>query len=235
MSPKHPSFIVRYLPVGFALSLLLIVLILLPLRPWVHADAKHIVMFTHFDPFGGASVNQSEQVAQALKSLPFQNVELKICKIHTIYDQAADEAMNCVEALQADGNSIDLVVSLGEGDCSLRVEKYAHNLDHAVGFADNAGNIRVNQTIIPGEPQEIELGLNTELLLNRLSSSERGQVRRSLSAGSFVCNNTAFHLMTELKKQSIPYGFIHVPNHGCSPAQKNPQNNARLIRKMLAY
>jgi hypothetical protein len=63
--------------------------------------------------------------------------------------------------------------------------------------------------------------------------SDAASVIVSSSAGSFVCNNTAYLLNQSLVARGLPFVFIHVPNTRCSAGQVNPETNATIIARML--
>lgn len=185
------------------------------------AQTRTIVL-TYFDAFAGRGINQTEPVAKEIKSIlegmsSAQN-HVILCKLPVVYDQAAQVAEQCLK--EAKLKTVDLMISLGEGGCDIRLESAVSNLDHTTKLADNAGVLRaVPQKIQNTGPERVAMSLPIEKMYCGLSPAERKFVRPSVSAGNFVCNNTAYHLGFLHQNQKLKgvkhYGFIHIPHSQC--------------------
>jgi len=185
------------------------------------------LLITAFDPFDGAKENTSTAVALQIQTL-LHRWKANICILHTIYDQASEEALACLRELKTLPIA---VVSLGEADCRLRLERRAENLDNDPSTPDNSGATRIATAIIPGAPLWLPTDLPVDQMMKSLSPAERGAVYFSESAGNFVCNNTFYRLRWELKDTGLRSGFIHVPKHTC--AKPDIQGTAQTITHML--
>ncbi len=194
------------------------------------------VLITAFEPFAGRSINLSSEVAAHIPTALAGKVEVSVCILPVVYDEAAREAQRCIRAFTQTRGKPDLVISLGEGGgCRIRLETLARNLDHTPSLADNAGEVRADHPILAGAPDSLKIPYPALALYCEAHRDFPNRVRASNDAGAFVCNNTAFHLSRDLPRMNIPYGFIHVPSSadGCYAADANPQANAVIIAQMI--
>jgi pyroglutamyl-peptidase len=171
------------------------------------------VLLTAFEPFGGAAKNGSGEVAQELakraETLKAKGIELHTCILPVEYDRGAEVAKECYRQLRR----ADLVLSLGEAACDLRLETRFHNLDNTPGFADNADVIRENQPIVPGGVAESPSSLPLADMF--CAGAGKVSVNPSVDPGNYVCNGTAYRLQNYFRAARIPYGFVHVPTASC--------------------
>lgn len=187
------------------------------------------LLLTSFDPFGGSAKNNTQAiVAELVKQGLGKSVSISTCNLPVVYDQAAKVAEDCIAREKP-----DVVVSFGEAGCSLRIETAATNLDDSPGFPDNAGQIRSGTEIVLTAPNRIGFSFPVDQMFCAVSPQIEDALEVSISPGAFVCNNTAFHLSTDLTGKGIPFTFIHVPNSRCEDAQANPEKNAAVLIPML--
>ncbi len=188
------------------------------------------ILITSFEPFAGRARNNSQAVAEEMQKIGAAlgtGVELAFCRLPVLYDQAARQALSCVDQLQPDA-----VVSLGEASCHIRLETGASNLDDTPDLSDNAGQTRIASEIVPGGPARIGFHFPLETMYcARKPGAE--MLELSHSAGAFVCNNLSYHLGLALQAREIPFTFIHVPNSFCAPAIRDPYGNAQTILALL--
>lgn len=190
--------------------------------------AIETVLISSFDPFGGASYNNSTRIAQEVKLNLGNNVEVVTCLLPTSYERAIPALEKCLNEMKTPP---DLVVSLGEGPCKVKWETRVHNRDHDHG-PDNDGISRRRRTIIAGAPKELGLRLNYSAMWCSLNPDEKNLVQVSIDPENFVCNNTAYRFSYAHPDQM--YGFIHVPRTSCEI--KNPgitQKSSELVAKMI--
>lgn len=193
-------------------------------RPPLH------VLITSFEPFAGRRSNNSGAIAEALRlkhGILGAGVELSFCTLPVVYDEAAEVAMRCVEHRRP-----DIVVSLGEADCGLRLETAATNLDDSPDLPDNAGQVRVAHRIVDSGPERVGFLFPVQALYLALKDAP-SRIEVSSSPGSYVCNNLAYHLALRLGARGIPFTFIHVPSGGCPAPIRDPLANAAAIGRML--
>src|SRR4051794_34110968 len=106
------------------------------------------VLVTSFEPFGGHVLNSSFEVGRALADDPPAGVPLDLLALPVVAGDCVERAWAHVERHQP-----PLVLALGQAGSSprIRLEDRAVNLEH-FAFADNAGNLRLDQPVVPGGP-----------------------------------------------------------------------------------
>lgn len=194
------------------------------------ALAKPLVVVSYFDAFNRAPFNNSERIARSLEqrlNSESSPIQLKLCALNTIFDQAYAQTENCLKSLE---QTPVLVIGLGESTCELKLEAMMRNKDKTLA-PDNAGTHRNNRPIIPEAPEVLGLRYPLPQMYCALSSSERDNLTVSNNAGSFVCNNTAFQ-MTHYYGE-IQYGFIHVPANNCANLGRRTENAIISLEKMI--
>lgn len=188
-------------------------------------------MITSFEPFGTRQLNGSHEAAKALQAFntPIEEgVEYVICQLPVEYDKASAKAKECYEQMNP---KPDMVMSLGEGGCDIRLETRAMNFDNTPGQADNGGAVRIESNINSNAtPYEI-FNLPVADMFCSTEVSVGPPHRASTSAGYYVCNNTAYNLARYFKPLGVPYGFVHVPVTESCP-YSTPQTVAEKINRM---
>lgn len=168
------------------------------------------ILITSFEPFGDRTINGSHEAAKALTAYntPLaEGVEYVICQLPVEYDLASEKAKQCYEQMDP---KPDMVLSLGEGGCDIRLETRGVNFDNTPS-ADNGGNVRLEQTIdANGRPYEV-FNMPVADMFCATEVEVGPPHRASTDAGYYVCNNTAYNLARHFKPMNVPYGFIHVP------------------------
>lgn len=192
------------------------------------AFARETVLITAFEPFGGRKLNNSALVAAELAANFGKDWNYHVCVLPVEYDRAAEAAKSCFAAL---GKKPALVLSTGEGDCTVRAEIRAHNLDDTPGFPDNGGLIRENHVIEPGAPAHQALTLPVPEMVCAARTEAKPLVRPSISPGYFVCNATAFRMARFFAPKGIRFGFVHLPVAG--DCGSSPRQGAEALHKMV--
>jgi pyroglutamyl-peptidase len=167
------------------------------------------LLLTGFEPFGGASINPSEQVVHFLNGKVIQGLEIAGCILPV--DQVRGPAALMAALAQ---HQPDAVLCLGEGPrrAVISVERIAVNLlDFRI--PDNAGNQVIDQPVVPGAPAAYFATLPERQVYEAILAAGI-PVERSLTAGSYLCNQVLYTLLHDLsqKGQNIPAGFIHLPS-----------------------
>lgn len=189
--------------------------------------ARPTVLVGYFDPFGRARINNSGTVSKLLLArarslaLPF---ELKLCELPTKFDVSVETFRDCLAALPVRPK---LVIGLGETGCEMKAEIMGRNLDRTIG-PDNAGVERNNTPIDPQGPRALGFTYPLAEMVCALGEEDRGEVRISNNAGSFVCNNLAYQMARE--KEDFSFGFIHVPSNSC---RNLTEKNKRIVEALL--
>lgn len=193
------------------------------------AEAKINILLSYFDAFNKAPFNNSEKIAQSLEQKFIKNdgIKLTLCSLPTIYDEAYLRLEDC---LKSQDQIPDLIISLGEGGCGLKLETSLKNLDYSYG-PDNLGQERFNSPIITDGSLKLPLKYPAMEMYCALKNWDRKNIEISHSAGSFVCNNTAYKMRHYYP--DINYGFIHVPAHDCFMLQHKSQKATEQLENMI--
>ena len=162
------------------------------------------VLVTGFEPFGGADVNPSQKLVEALASEPSEGVELATAVLSVAWARAADELARALDSAKP-----ELVVCFGQADGrgQVEVERFALNFDDG---ADEAGETR-RAEIVPGGPVAYRSSLPVDAIVEALRE-EGIPATSSRDAGGFLCNHVFYVLMRTLaERPGIRGGFVHVP------------------------
>ena len=190
---------------------------------------RPVVLLGVFDPFGRASFNNSEKMAEILLKQTKKNphFELRVCHLRTAFDKSFHQLEDCVRKLSAPPK---LVLGLGESNCNLKIETIARNLDKTKG-PDNDGVEKNYTRINPHGPKEIGFTYPLAQMYCSLGVNERSNLEISNFAGTFVCNNLAYQFSENY--EDLSFGFIHVPLHTCKNLDIKNQKAAQNLETMI--
>lgn len=162
-------------------------------------------LLTGFDPFGGETINPSQQIAQALHGQVVAGHRI----VGAILPTAFDAAPPMLEKLIVRHRPV-LVLALGQagGREGISLERVAINLIDA-RIPDNAGAQPVDVRVVDNAPNAYFSTLPLKAMLRRLHTAGIPAVL-SQTAGTFVCNQVFFALMHALRRRHARGGFIHV-------------------------
>jgi pyroglutamyl-peptidase len=194
------------------------------------AQAAPRVLLSGFDPFKGARSNNSWTLVQSVaQDLRGRGIEVHTCLLPTSYERGIVQLEKCLSELPG---KPDVVLSLGETGCHLKLETRMFNLDHNPArnsAPDNDGVHRVQRAIIPGAPWTLGMRLDLPSIYCALSSAEKSVVKVDAFAGHFVCNNVAYQF--SYRHPELIYSFAHVPTHDCKEVtRRNPHVRSALVR-----
>jgi len=160
------------------------------------------VLITGFEPFGGSTVNPSQQLVDALDG------ELATVVLPVSYERAADVLRGAIA-----GHRPDLVIAFGQADgrTGIAVERFAHNLDEA-STTDNDEAPGSGLPIDPDGPAAYPSTLPVDEIVAALRADGIPAVP-SRDAGGFLCNHVFYVLMGMLERErpNARGGFVHVP------------------------
>lgn len=171
------------------------------------------LLLTGFEPFGGSSVNPSQEVVRAIEereaTLQSRGIELHTCILPVEAKRGPASLLRTIDRVKPHA-----VICLGESGraAAITIERVFINLaDYRV--ADNAGTMLREKAIAAAGPA----AYFTTLPIERLSDAVKRAgvpVESSLSAGAFLCNHVAYAMAHHLAKKRgnpIPAGFVHLP------------------------
>lgn len=161
------------------------------------------VLVSAFEPFGGSSVNSSQQVLKEIEKNSPKNLELYfVADVPVVFDEAYSHLKPHIQKFVPDA-----IVALGqaEGRPCVTVESVAYNWMHG---KDNRGFSAEKQKIDSKAKSFLRSGLSANKLVS--AANQAGLTCEiSLTPGSFVCNRLMFDLLRF--ESHIPSGFVHIP------------------------
>jgi len=161
-------------------------------------------LLTGFEPFGGADVNPSQKLVEALASEPPDELELATVVLPVVWARATDELAAALEREQP-----ELVVCFGQSDglAHVAVERFALNFDEGIDEEDEMRRAEID----PDGPVAYRSSLRVDMVVDALRA-DGIPAAASRDAGSFLCNHLFYVLMGTLAKRSVVRGgFVHVP------------------------
>ena len=163
------------------------------------------LLITGFDPFGGECVNPAWE---AVKALPEHIGPYRLYKLEipTVFGEAAQTVLDTAAKLIPD---VILCIGQAGGRGAITPERVAINLRDAT-IPDNQGNQPVDTPCVAEGPAAWFSTVPVKAMAKAITDAAvPGQV--SLSAGSFVCNDTLYNLLHHHAGTNTRVGFIHVP------------------------
>ncbi|MFD9684592.1 pyroglutamyl-peptidase I [Kitasatospora sp. NPDC059088] len=166
------------------------------------------VLLTGFEPFDGADVNPSWEVARLVADNPPDGLLVTATRLSCVFGQAAEELRTAIADCAP-----DLVVCLGQaiGRPDVTVERVAVNVDDA-RIPDNAGRQPVDRPVVPGGPAAYFATLPVKACVAAVREAG-APASLSHTAGTFVCNHVFYALMHTLATEhpTASGGFVHIP------------------------
>lgn len=163
------------------------------------------VLISGFLPFGTHTENSSQIIAEKFKSLQLNGFEFQVVILPVTFCSAFERLKDEIHSFKPD---VVICMGLASNRKTICLEKVAVNFMHSKG-ADNEGVVKNHEVILPKAPAAYFSTLPLEAMLEIEASFP---VKLSLSAGSFVCNETMFRLLDYLKDGQVQSGFIHLPS-----------------------
>lgn len=170
------------------------------------------ILLSAFEPFDGATVNPSSEVAARLEVDPPPGVDLKTVHLPVETETAAARLL---EVWRRSGSNVVVMLGEARGSATIRLEQVAINL-RDFSIPDNAGRRVTEARVVEGGPDAHFATLPIADLLTRLRRDDV-PVERSLSAGTYLCNEVSFRMLHEAKTAatggpSVSAGFVHLPS-----------------------
>jgi pyroglutamyl-peptidase len=155
------------------------------------------VLVTGFEPFAGAPVNPSGEVARRLAELGHPDCRIVADVLPVSFARAAPLLAAAIEA-----HDPDIVIALGLADTrhAITPERVAINLADA-RIADNDGDQPRDAQIEPNGPAARFTGLPVKAIAHDIDAAGI-EADVSLSAGSYVCNHVFYELMGMVEQRA---------------------------------
>jgi pyroglutamyl-peptidase len=168
------------------------------------------ILLTGFEPFDGALVNPSWEVAQALGGTVCDGATVHAVQLPCAFGKASDQLAQALHLWQP---QLVLALGLAGGRSEVSLERVAINLDDA-RIPDNAGQQPIDAAVVHGAPAAYFATLPLKAIVRDLRAAGL-PAAVSNTAGNFVCNHVFYALMHSLATgpawQHTRGGFIHLP------------------------
>ena len=187
------------------------------------------MLVTCFEPFGGESFNASAEIAF---SMPEQINECRVDKLilPVEFGESANTVISHAKKINA-----DLIVCFGEARSRKAVtpEMVAINLAYA-SITDNAGAKPMDEPIEDGGKNAYFTKFPARELAHIINSLGTASTL-SLSAGSYVCNDLYYRLLSAFEDKDTEILFIHVPRMGSAEEYRKASNDiAEALGRIMA-
>ena len=162
------------------------------------------LLISGFEPFGGEKINPSWE---AVECLPSEINGYALTKLLLPVTFGAVDILISAAELVAP----DVIICIGQagGRAEITPELVAINLRHA-SIPDNCGNQPKDEAIIPGGAAAYFSTLPVRRMADAISALGIPS-SVSYSAGTYVCNETLYTLLSRFDGTAIRVGFIHIP------------------------
>jgi pyroglutamyl-peptidase len=166
------------------------------------------VLLLGFEPFGGDTVNPSQQVLNAFVGRKIAGHRIETALLPVAFAPALTELSRRVEATSP---ALALALGLAATRNRLSLERVAINLIDA-RIPDNAGAQPIDVPVIAQAPAAYFTTLPVKAMRGALVKAGI-PAELSLSAGTYVCNAVAFSLLhlAATKCPAMRAGFMHLP------------------------
>lgn len=169
--------------------------------------ALPIVLVTGFEPFDGALINPSGEIAQRLADRGHPDARIISVVLPVSFARAAPLLLTAIDTHRPD---VVIALGLAKSRTSITPERIAINLADA-RIADNDGSQPRDTTIELDGPAARFTGLPATAIAQALDAAGIPS-EVSLTAGSYVCNHVFYTLMgVAASRPGLRAGFIHVP------------------------
>lgn len=165
------------------------------------------VLLTGFEPFGGETVNPSEQAVRALEGRTLAGRRVATAILPCVFGLAHTVLL---QHLRKHRPSLIVCVGQAGGRAEISLERIAINIDDA-RIPDNAGARPTDRPVVPGAPTAYWSTLPIKAIVDALQSQGL-PAGVSQTAGTFVCNHVFYGLMHALRRRTgARGGFVHLP------------------------
>jgi pyroglutamyl-peptidase len=188
------------------------------------------ILLTAFEPFGGETINPSQEVVRSLCRMTFDGLQIESCALPVERFKAIELALERIRRSEP-----DVVIMLGEagGRPCITPERMAVNMDD-FRIPDNAGYQPTRDPIVAGGPMEYFSTLPVDGIVEHLTQAH---IHAALSndAGHFLCNRLFYCVMHTIGTEALPMsaGFIHLPYLPEQVINKKPETPSMPLETMV--
>ena len=188
------------------------------------------ILLTAFEPFGGETMNPSQEVVRRICGMTFDGLQVEACELPVERFRAIELALERIRRSKP-----DVVIMLGEagGRSCITPERMAVNMDD-FRIPDNAGYQPKRDPIVVDGPMEYFSTLPVDGIVEQLTQAH---IHAALSndAGHFLCNRLFYCVMHTIITESLPIcaGFIHLPYLPEQVSNKKPETPSMPLETMV--
>lgn len=165
------------------------------------------LLVTGFEPFDGATINPSQEIAGALDGRTIAGHRVVGVVLPCVFGAATDVLRRRIRELRPRAT---ICLGFADNRAKITPERVAINVDDA-RIPDNAGAQPVDRPIARGGPAAYFSTLPVRAIVEALQARSI-PAAVSNTAGTFVCNRVFYDLMRMLtRRRGVRGGFIHVP------------------------
>lgn len=177
-----------------------------------HVKGRFRVLVSGFEPFGGSTVNPSQEVVASLEGrmsmLRSAGIDLHGCILPVEARRGPATLVRTVDRIRPHA-----VLCLGESGraSAITLERVFINLaDYRI--PDNAGVVLDDRPILRGAPAAYFATLPIERLREAVIAAGV-PCETSLSAGAYLCNHVAYTMLHHIqsRQRRVAAGFVHLP------------------------
>jgi pyroglutamyl-peptidase len=186
-----------------------------------------ILLLTGYEPFDGARVNPSGEVARRLDGARIGDATVVGRVLPVSFDRLPALIAALIEATKPD---VLLGMGLASGEPMIRLEQFAINRAHCER-GDNDGAAPINRALDADGPAARIATLPLGPIVDRLRAADI-PARLSFHAGTHCCNLWLYHALGALERagRALPCAFIHLP---CLPEQTLDAQLASMPLEMM--
>lgn len=165
------------------------------------------LLVTAFEPFGGETVNASLAAVSALPDR-IGDWEIRKLTIPVVFGKGAQTVVEFTNSHPADAV---LCIGQAAGRAAVTPEMLAINLQYAT-IPDNEGNCPKDEPIERAE--NAREAIFSTMPVRRMAQAVKAAgipCEVSYSAGTYVCNDTYYRLLSHFAGTPVRVGFIHLP------------------------
>lgn len=170
------------------------------------------ILISGFVPFGGSSINPTEQLIKDIVHVPIEGAEIKTVLLPVHFDECAEILLEEFRSFEPDAV---IACGVAAGRTAITPEKIAVNIKDIApdaAYPDNKGRRPQDEPIRPDGPDGLFSSLPVRDMVNRMTASGI-PASISYTAGTFICNNTMYALLDEIRTRKLNAigGFVHFP------------------------
>lgn len=183
------------------------------------------LLITGFEPFGGEKINPSWEAVSLLKN-EINGYEITKLLIPVVFGKAAEQIIKTAKDI-----SPDVIISVGQagGRNAVTPELVAINLRHG-SIPDNSGYFPKDEPIMQNGATAYFSTLPVRKMSEAIATCGIAS-SVSYSAGTYVCNDVLYTLLSHYENTKTKICFIHIPY--CTEQNQSPSMDISDIVKAL--